>query len=427
MEFLDIQISKEESFTNSSEKIILKPEKTYLVITKVQKYLGDPYCAYFGVILFNEKDEEINRRIRWIGEDSEKNNLVKLIFQTPKNFRYAQFIYRINEEVPFKSAFKASVLNPDLIEYKIVDSLLEDFDVPENYQMPLKKELTKEEEIKLEKNLVWVLGTPRSGTSWLGNQLLSYDTLSINEPLIGMHLGSIFYRNVDFLRTVDLFEKEEDYFFSNKYKKTWIHYLRKIILNRIYAQFNTIDKKIVIKEPNGSLGANIIRECLPNSKIIFLIRDGRDVLDSNINSLKETSWAVKNYNVLPWPIEKNQGITELKILAKIWVKTITILLEAYAEHDPNLRLKIKYEDLLNDTFTYLQKMYSFLEIKISEKELKSIIDKYNFKNIPEEKRGTGKIARIASPGKWKENFSEEEKIVINEIMKEYLQMLGYLD
>jgi len=72
-------------------------------------------------------------------------------------------------------------------------------------------------------------------------------------------------------------------------------------------------------------------------------------------------------------------------------------------------------------------MYSFLEIKISEKELKSIIDKYNFKNIPEEKRGTGKIARIASPGKWKENFSEEEKIVINEIMKEYLQMLGYLD
>jgi len=46
--------------------------------------------------------------------------------------------------------------------------------------------------------------------------------------------------------------------------------------------------KIIIKEPHGSLAADTISECLPNSKIIILLRDGRDVLDSEVDGfLKE--------------------------------------------------------------------------------------------------------------------------------------------
>jgi len=51
--------------------------------------------------------------------------------------------------------------------------------------------------------------------------------------------------------------------------------------------------------------------------------------------------------------------------------------------------------------------------------------RYSFENIPTDQKGKGKFARSASPGKWKENFNEEEQEVINDIMKETLKELGY--
>jgi len=53
-----------------------------------------------------------------------------------------------------------------------------------------------------------------------------------------------------------------------------------------------LSKNIIIKEPNGSFAADVIAECLPDSKIIVLIRDGRDVLDSRFDMHKPGSWAV---------------------------------------------------------------------------------------------------------------------------------------
>jgi len=112
-------------------------------------------------------------------------------------------------------------------------------------------ELSNEEESQLEKNLIWVLGSRRSGTSWLAIQLLSFDTLHFNEPLIGAHLAEYIPFGKTMVRRIDQMSSQEHYFFSETYKKTWKHYLRKLILNRIHAQFQSTTSKIIIKEPNG--------------------------------------------------------------------------------------------------------------------------------------------------------------------------------
>jgi len=52
-----------------------------------------------------------------------------------------------------------------------------------------RKDLSEGQEGELEKNLVWIIGPPRSGTTWLGTQLLSFQTKSMNEPQLGLHLG----------------------------------------------------------------------------------------------------------------------------------------------------------------------------------------------------------------------------------------------
>ena len=90
-----------------------------------------------------------------------------------------------------------------------------------------------------------------------------------------------------------------------------------------------------------------------------------------------------------------------------------------------MRYLLYYEDLIANTTQELKKLYQFLEIDIDEKKLNNIVEKYSFENIPQEKKGKGKFRSFASPGKWKENFSNDEKEVMNNILKDTLQKMGY--
>ena len=134
------------------------------------------------------------------------------------------------------------------------------------------EELSKEMEENLEKNIVWVLGSRRSGTSWTAKELLSHNTKCMEEPLIGNHISAVMGDKSPYYRRLDESKERKDYFFSETFKENWLYFLRKMILNRIYAQFQDVNSVIIIKEPNGSMGADIISEALPNSKIILLLR-----------------------------------------------------------------------------------------------------------------------------------------------------------
>jgi len=101
------------------------------------------------------------------------------------------------------------------------------------------------------------------------------------------------------------------------------------------------------------------------------------------------------------------------------------LMKVYDNHNEKLRMKIKYEELIEKTPIILKKIYDFLNIGISKNDIEEIIDKYKFEKIPESKKGPGKFYRSASPGKWKENFNENEKIILDKIMGESLKKLGY--
>ena len=83
-------------------------------------------------------------------------------------------------------------------------------------------------------------------------------------------------------------------------------------------------------------------------------------------------------------------------------------------------------------------MLEFLKINISEKDTFTNSSEKIFlkperiylistkvQKIPEDKKGSGMITRIVTPGKWKENFSAKEKSVMKEIMDDTLKKLEY--
>jgi len=421
----EVNLKSNEKFSSSSKKIEIFPEMMYSISTKVIGHVGQPYTGYFGLVLFNEKHEEIGRRVKWLNDFSSELKTIKITFMSPNDSRFVAIIYRMNDEVPLKSDCRYLVTPENELKLEKQKSAVEeDYVLPENYIMPKAKELTTEQEKKLEENIVWVFASPRSGTSWLALQLLSFNTLQLNEPQIGFHLGTPHPQITDsFSRYFDIFNKEPNYFFSNKFSNTWNYFLRKLILNRIQSQFQNLSKKIIIKEPNGSIGVDIISNCLPESKIIILLRDGRDVVDSIIDSKILDSWAVKNYGLTP--ITGKNRMFEIKIRSKIWVKTIELLLNTYEKHNKDSRLIIKYEDLIQNTQKVLKEIYRFLKIQISKENLDRLTKKYMFENIPFEMKGSGKVTRFAKPGKWNESFNEEEKQVMNNIMKDTLLKIGY--
>jgi len=278
--------------------------------------------------------------------------------------------------------------------------------------------LTWEWENILEQKMVWILGSIRSGTTWLGKQLLKHEQNIIwNEPYIGLHLNA-----GEILSNPEHLENERpDYFFSKKFQKIWIPAFKKFFLTRAYAHAGTLNKNLVIKEPNGAKVAPFLMKCFPQSKLIFIMRDGRDVLDSIIDFHKQGSWMVSVK-----PIEtKEQRLEILKTNSKIWNDGIKNTYYAYQNHPHNLRLWVKYEDLLKNTFEELKKVYDFLKIDITEKELKKIISDYDFEKIPSSQKGAGKFYRLAKPGEWKNSFNEEERNLMNSIMEEGLRTGGY--
>lgn len=423
---MEIKLNSGQEYVGTSNPVKIQSGKKYGVITEVQGFEGEEFCGYFCVIISNKNKKEFGRKIQWLNDFSGNKKTVEIIFEAPLGTESIQACYRINNETPVNSKCSFKLLDPNQVNISEVDiNTPDNFDFPGNFTLPKAKELTIEEEDVLEKNLVWLFSYARSGTSWLAGQLLSYNTKFMNEPLIGMHLGTLapFMLSEKVIRNNDLFKNEPNYFFSTAYKNTWKFYLRKLVLNRIFAQFNDLNHKIIIKEPNGSFAADILAECFPNSKIIILIRDGRDMIDSKIDSLQKAAWGTRD-GIFSLP--KQKRLEFVKFHSKSWVKQIEILKQTFDSHSKELRYLLQYENLLKDTHKITRDLYKFIDVEASENELRKVVDKFSFKNISSDSKGKGKVVRSASPGKWKENMSNDEQKLMNSIMHDTLKEFDYI-
>jgi len=287
------------------------------------------------------------------------------------------------------------------------------------------KILSTEEELILENNFVWVFADGRSGTTWLAKELLSQNTKYLDEPLIGLHLGRLADFQSGFVRTIDVQKNRPNYFFSELYKDSWMYFLRILILNRIHNQFEDLSSKIIIKEPSGSIAADIVAKCLPKSKIIVMFRDGRDIIDSKIDANLSNGWEHLERKEFRLSINEQNRLKYILKQSRNWVHIVQTLKKTYNEHPKKLRYQLRYEDLLKDTLPELKKLYQFLGIDAKEEDLKEIINKYSFEKIPKNQKGKGTFRRFATPGMWKENFNEDEKKLIEKIMGETLRDLDY--
>jgi hypothetical protein len=282
----------------------------------------------------------------------------------------------------------------------------------------------------LEKKIVFIFGTPRSGSTWLKLIIHRQKRIrSIDEPMLGAQLGAfndnpavhwnLFIGNhaVRFSRILD--QDRNDLFFSPNFEHSWRKSLRIMILDRIIAQFgNEGYDHVVIKAPNESHAADLIMQTLPKSKLIFLIRDGRDVIDSRQGKFHNPGSLIRPET----PEERKFRISHFALMWNIMIEATQ---KAYDNHEPKLRLLVKYEDLRINSFDEIARIYKFLGYNLKKEELKNIVEQTSFENVPENMKGKDKNIRKAKPGGFKEYFTNEELELVHKMIKDNLKKYNY--
>lgn len=191
---------------------------------------------------------------------------------------------------------------------------------------------------------------------------------------------------------------------------------------------------------------------LNNKKIIFLVRDGRDVMVSLY--YHQLLWNDKNrlspkdvyYHRKKVPFNDYENVKEnfkefidytfshrpskLQHFTYMgnWYEYNKAWLEKLNNSD-NIYL-IKYEDILKTPLKTLTQMFeSFFNAKeIDQDKLQSIIDKFSFENQTKRKKGEEESAsflRKGIEGDWKNYFGEQEKRIFKDYTYNLLVELGY--
>ena len=272
-------------------------------------------------------------------------------------------------------------------------------------------------------NIIWIFGTARTGSTWLASMMEELDDHTVwREPYVGALFGRLYHN----WRGEKHFETKH-FILGRRSRESWLESVRSFVLSEARARFPGITDEgyLVIREPNGSIGAPLLMEALPESRLIFLIRDPRDVIASVLDSTRKGSWLYKRR------IEEGAGRAQTFDMAAeaLVERTATMYLlnvgnskEAYEAHG-GPKVLVRYEDLRSDTLGVMKRLYSTLGIEVEEGRLAQAVEKHAWENVPEEEKGEGKFHRKATPGGWKEDLTDEQVETVERVTAPLLKEL----
>ena len=153
----------------------------------------------------------------------------------------------------------------------------------------------------------------------------------------------------------------------------------------------------------------------PERRMIFLIRDPRDVIASRMDGFREGGWGKLNHDYST-PDKVNEHTSRL---ARDYLNVMSRVEEAYEAH-PGRKALVRYEDLRHDTLNILKAMYGALEVEADEAQLEAAVTKHSWEQIPDDEKGKDKFFRKAQPGSWRDDLSPGQVKLIEHITADVL-------
>lgn len=232
---------------------------------------------------------------------------------------------------------------------------------------------------------VFILGTQRSGTTLLTRALSAHPKIFIQNEL---ELPNVFDGKTAPADIIDNIKKEV----TDEHKID-------------IEQYITDDSCIWgLKDPQLTEHIKVLKNFLPHSKFIIIVRDARGVT----NSYMENKWGLGTNaytGALRWNHEVNQQL-------------------AFMETAPDNFLLIRYEDMIADLEAIMHKVCTHLEISFDE-QMMSYNNSASYYTINRENIHTFKKPDPKLAEKWMKKLSKHQINVVEHITHPLLTRLNY--
>jgi hypothetical protein len=262
--------------------------------------------------------------------------------------------------------------------------------------------------------MVWIFGSGRSGSTWLRNMMGELGGAKVwEEPMVGRLFGEFYARAPkDNLRSAD-------FVMGDPIRRGWISSIRNFVLDG--ARYSNprlgAGEYLVIKEPNGSVGAPLLMEALPESRMILLLRDPRDVVASVLDAATEGGWLYESREGRTGAGRTNSFVRER---ANVYRRGVEGAWWAYDAHN-GPKVLVRYEDLRAETLGEMRRIYSVLGIPAEEGDLEKAVEKHSWQNVPEREKGRGKFYRRGTAGGWREDLTPKQVEVVEKATASLLE------
>jgi hypothetical protein len=268
--------------------------------------------------------------------------------------------------------------------------------------------------------IIWIFGYPRSGTSWLASMVAGLPRCEWwEEPLVGALFGDFYEsRNGD--------SRGDHFILAPRHRKLWIQTIRAMVLEGAVARFPALspDGFLVIKEPHGCMGARFLAEALPESRMVLLVRDPRDVVSSNLDSQREGSWTnqTDQWKRRRKPVSAADSDPDgfVRYTANEYIRFMAIARQAYDLH-PGRKAIVQYENLRQHPASLMLQLCKELDLPVAYEDVARVVELRDWATIPASDKGPGRFHRRGTPGGWREDLTPAQVERVTEITRPILE------
>jgi hypothetical protein len=271
----------------------------------------------------------------------------------------------------------------------------------------------------MQRQHVFIIGAPRSGTSWLQTMLGSHPAVAttVELTLFDRYFPPILktWSEERALHENNVFSLGLGFLWDSSELDDFLKFFADAVYGRV-ADRKSGATHVIDKRPPYAFHVETIARILPGARFLNIVRDGRDVVVSMMKMWRKMGWF--------------SGTARGS--AREWLALVEGARSAERAGLPYL--EIRYEDLLNKGESTLLKICDFLDLDWSETQIGHCLKQHGFKAM--RKRLQGADDRVkANPvhfgtgkaGGWSDQLSARQCCAIEQEAGDLLRELAYVD
>ena len=266
----------------------------------------------------------------------------------------------------------------------------------------------------------FILGSGRNGSTLLASTLSQYQNIYIPPEQFALPYAIMKFHLFNFYSWKRLTKIIWNDYRKEENTTNWTFYQENLkeskslkgIIDKVYS--SSTNKKFKIwgdKTPQNTYFIKHIFPVYPNAKYVFIVRDGRDVVNSLVKMMNTNN--------------KYQSYSEHQLFQRateLWNKSINVY-DWLKKKGANLLL-VKYEDFTSNPDKTINEIASFLNVELGNLQETEKGKSMGVQNMSHH-QNLSKPISTSSIGKWKKELSQEQISSIQSSIEENLNRFNY--